>query len=107
MGQEVRRANIVGISNTKPCTVTTEEAHGFPASSMVRLTDLNGRIPTPRGMDELDGHRYQIKVPSETTMSLFDPITKEEIDATTYPPYVEGGFATMIQTEFQYEDQDE
>lgn len=107
MGQEVRRANIVAISNAFPCVVETEEAHEFDDLSFVTFTNLNGAMPIPRGMDPINFHRFRIKVLTETTFKIQDQITHKDIDSTEYPPYVSGGFATMSQTNFDYLDDDD
>ncbi len=102
MGQTPHRANIVGITNSKPCVITTEEAHEFATSDFVRLTDLNGVMPVPRGEDPLNNYRFQIIVLSDTTFKILDPITHKEIDSTNYTPYVEGGFCNLIARNYIY-----
>ena len=97
IGQLTERVNIVDVTNTLPCEVTTEEAHGFSTHSFVRLTDLNGSIPIPRGVDPLNNYKFRIVVTGDTTFTLQDPITFRPIDSTNYPPYVTGGSCNLVQ----------
>ena len=102
MGQTPHRANITSITNALPCEVTTTEEHGYSTNAFVRLTDLNGAMPTPRGEDPLNNYRWQIIVTSTTSFTLKHPVTHEPVDSTTFPPYVEGGYCNLIETNFQY-----
>ena len=102
MGQTPHRADITAVSNAKPCAVTTTEEHGYSTHDFVRLTDLNGMMPTERGMDPLNNYRFRIVVTSTTGFTLQHPITHEPIDSTDYPPYVTGGYCNLIETDFQY-----
>lgn len=86
---------ISGITAADPCVVTTSTAHGFQTNQIVRITDLGGDIPTPRGMNQLNNNRYGIVVLTTTTFSLKDPITGEPIDSTSYTAYVTGGQVTL------------
>lgn len=88
-------ASISAISQADPCVVTTSSAHGFQTDQIVRITDLGGDIPTPRGMNQLNNNRYRIVVASTTTFSLKDPITDDPIDSAAYTAYVSGGYATL------------
>ncbi len=106
-GQIPRRANIIGITNSFPCSVETEEAHGYSTHEFVRLTDLNGVMPTPRGEDPLNNYRFRIVVTGDTTFNLQYPVTHEYVDSTAYPPYVEGGYCNLIAQEFIYHPDDE
>lgn len=100
IGQIPERVNIVNITNALPCEVTTEIVHGFANKSFVRLTDLNGAMPVPRGEDELNNNKYRIIVTDLTTFTLQDPITFLPIDSTTFPPYVSGGSCNLVQQTF-------
>jgi len=102
IGQLTERVNIINISNALPCEVTTEEPHEFSNSSYVRLTDLNGMMPTPRGEDPLNNHKFRIVVTGEDKFTLQDPITLLPIDSTNYPPYVSGGSCNLVQQTFIY-----
>lgn len=102
LGQIPRRANITGITNALPCEVTTEEDHAYTTGNFVRLTDLNGAMPVPRGEDPLNNYRFRIIVTGLTTFTLQNPITREPIDSINYPPYVEGGFCNLIEQNFVY-----
>lgn len=102
IGQLTERVNIINITNALPCEVTTEIAHGFANKSFVRLTDLNGAMPNPRGEDPLNNYKFRIIVTSDTSFTLQDPITFLPIDSTNYPPYVEGGSCNLVQTTFIY-----
>lgn len=102
MGQIPRRANITNITNALPCEVTTEDEHGYITYDFVRLTDLNGAMPVPRGEDPLNNYRFRIIVTGLNTFTLHDPITHKPIDSTLYPPYVEGGFCNLIERNYIY-----
>ena len=102
-GQTPRRTNISGITNATPCEVTTTDVHGYSTGDFVRLTDLNGSMPTQRGEDPLNNYRFRIIVNSTTTFTLQDPITHDPIDSTLYTPYVEGGYCNLIETSYIYE----
>ena len=102
IGQLTERVNIVNITNALPCEVTTEIAHGFPNKSFVRLTDLNGAMPIPRGEDPLNNYKFRIILTGDTTFTLQNPTTFEPIDSTNYPPYVTGGSCNLVQTTFIY-----
>lgn len=100
IGQLTERIPIVNITNGLPCEVTTESAHGFPNKSFVRLTDLNGAMPIPRGEDELNNGKFRIILTSDVSFKLQDPITYLPIDSTTFPPYVSGGSCNLVQPDF-------
>jgi hypothetical protein len=102
LGQIAHRVNIIDITNSLPCTITTEEEHGFSSGDLVRLTDLNGMMPVPRGEDPINNYKYEIIVTGVDTFYIRDPITHKDIDSTNYPPYVEGGSANRIATTFFY-----
>jgi hypothetical protein len=106
-GQSSHRADISGISNALPCVVETTEEHGYSSGAFVRLTNLNGAMPTPRGQDPLNNHRYRIVVTGVDEFYIKDPITDEPIDSSSYPPYVEGGYCNLIETNFTYHGDDE
>ena len=101
-GQTAYRADIAAISNANPCVVTTTEANSYATNRFIRLTDLNGVMPTPRGEDQLNNKKFRIIVIDTTNFSLQDPITFKNIDSTNYTPYVEAGYANLVQTEFIY-----
>ena len=102
IGQLTERVPIVDITNSLPCQITTEFPHRFPNKSFVRLTDLNGAMPVPRGEDPLNNYRFRIITTGLTTFTLEDPITYLPIDSTNYPPYVLGGSCNLIQQNFVY-----
>lgn len=107
MGQTPHRAEISHITNDFPCTVTTTEPHWYITHSFIRLTDLNGAMPVPRGEDPLNNYRFRIVVTGTTSFKLQHPVTYEYVDSTNYPPYVEGGFCNLIETNFVYLNDDE
>ncbi len=107
MGQIPRRANVIGITNALPCILTIDVNPGIVTSDFIRLTDLNGSMPVPRGEDPLNNYRFQVILTSDTTFSLHDPITHKPIDSTAYPPYVEGGFCNLIETNYIYHSDEE
>ncbi len=102
VGQIAVRARISDITNSLPCTITTEEDHGFSTGDLIRLTDLNGMMPVARGEDPINNYRFEIVVTDTDTFYIRDPITHKDIDSTDYPPYVEGGSANRIATTFFY-----
>lgn len=107
MGQIPHRANIILITNDFPCEVTTEEEHGYETGNFIRLTDLNGAMPTPRGEDPLNNYRWKIIVTGLDTFTLLHPVTDQPVDSTNFPPYVEGGYCNLIETNFFYHGDDE
>jgi hypothetical protein len=102
IGQLTERVDILDISNSFPCLVTTDGLHGFPNKSFVRLTGLNGAMPIARGEDELNNKKFRIFVTSEDTFLLQDPITFKYIDSSNFPPYVEGGSCNLVQQTYIY-----
>jgi len=107
MGQVPHRADIAGITNAFPCEVTTIEEHGYTTGKFIRLTDLNGAMPTPRGEDPLNNYRFKIVVTGDTTFNIRYPVTDEYVDSTNYPPYVTGGYCNLIETNFVYHGDEE
>jgi len=100
IGQLPDRANIVNITNALPCAVFTDGPHFFPNKAFVRITDLNGAMPVPRGEDQLNNQKFRIIVTGDDSFTLQDPITFEPIDSTTFPPYVTGGSCNLVQNTF-------
>lgn len=100
IGQLPDRAAIINITNSLPCEVTTDGPHFFSNKSFVRLTDLNGSMPVPRGEDPLNNYKFRIIVTGEDTFTLQHPITFLPVDSTTYPPYVTGGSCNLVQPTF-------
>lgn len=110
MGQIPRRANIINVTNSLPCEVETEEPHAFLSDEFIRITDLNGGIKPPhgpRGLDAINNYRFKIKVTGENTFDLYHPVTNLPVDSTAYTPYLEGGYATIIEQVFFYHNDDE
>lgn len=102
MGQEEVRSNISNVTNADPCVITTSTDHNLSTGDVIRLTDLNGRIPTPRGEDQLNNRRFKVVVTSSTEFKIKDPITDEYIDSTNYVPYVSGGSCNLFNQEYNY-----
>ncbi len=100
IGQLSERVPITAITNSLPCEVTTEFPHGFPNKSFVRLTDLNGAMPVPRGEDPLNNYKFRIILTGDASFYLQDSITFKPIDSTLYPPYVTGGSCNLVQKTF-------
>lgn len=100
IGQITERVNILDITNALPCEVTTDGEHGFANKSFVRLTDLNGSMPVPRGEDPLNNYKFRIIVTDVDKFTLQHPITFEPVDSTNYTPYVTGGSCNLVQTTF-------
>ena len=105
-GQAVLRVGISAISLAEKCEVTTDAVHGLVTGNQIRITDLNGRIPVPRGFDQINNKRYEVVVNSTTTFYIKDVITEEYIDSTNFTPYVTGGSVNLFQTQFDYEGDD-
>lgn len=100
--QPSHRSNILSITNALPCQITTVANHGFTTGFMIRLTDLNYAKTSYSDMYPLLNSRYEIIVNGLTTFTLQDPITHAPIDSTTYPPYLNSGYCTLIQKDFYY-----
>lgn len=100
IGQLTDRAAIVNITNSLPCEVTTVGPHFFPTKSFVRLTDLNGAMPVPRGEDQLNNQKFRIIVTDVDKFTLQYPVTFLPVDSTTFPPYMSGGSANLVQSTF-------
>lgn len=100
IGQIPRRADILNITNSSHCEITTTEEHGYSTGDFVRLTDLNGAMPVPRGEDPLNNYKFKIIVTGTTSFKIEYPITGIPVDSTNYPPYVEGGFCNLIEQNY-------
>jgi len=101
IGQLPHRAEILSVSLSDPCVITTTEAHGFSTFDFIRLTNLNGMMPVPQhGADQLNNNRYRIIVIGDDAFKLQDPITFEDIDSTNFPPYTEGGKVNLVENTF-------
>lgn len=107
MGQIPRRADILNISNALPCEVTTDGEHGYATGDFVRLTDLNGMMPIPRGEDPLNNYRWEIIVTDTDKFTLRYPVTHKPVDSTNFTPYVTGGYCNLIERNFIYYNDDE
>lgn len=103
MGQEEERASISAVSKASPCEITTAADHGFASDQLVRITDLNGAIPVPRGMTQINNGKYRIIVTDTDKFTIHNPITGENVDSSNYETYVSGGSANVIATDFEYE----
>ncbi len=102
IGQIPRRSNVLGITNANPCVVTIDVNPGYVTGDFVRLTDLNGAMPNPRGEDPLNNYRWKITLLSDTTFSLKYPVTNLPVDSSNFTPYVEGGYCNLIDQNFYY-----
>jgi hypothetical protein len=101
IGQIPQRAEITSVSIGFPCVITTTEEHGFNTFDFVRLTNLNGMMPSPQnGADQLNNKRYRIVVVDTTSFKIQNPITFEYIDSTNFPPYNQGGKVNLVPTNF-------
>jgi hypothetical protein len=105
-GQAVLRVGISAITLADRCEITTDEEHGLVTGNQIRVTDLNGRIPVPRGFDQINNRRYDVVVNSTTTFFIKDVVTGDYIDSTNFTPYVTGGSVNLFQTQFDYEGDD-
>lgn len=85
------RALISGVTQANPCVITTTAPHGFQTNQIIRITDLGSDMPTARGMEQLNNNRYGIIVLSSTTFSIYDVISGDPINSTSYTAWVAGG----------------
>lgn len=99
-GQTAYRALISAVSKAVQCQITTTVAHGYTTGQSVRITDLNGSIPTDRGMVQINNKKFLIFVNSTTTFLLRNLITKEYINSTDYQTYVSNGRVNLENTIF-------
>mgnify|MGYP001559210442 FL=1 len=101
IGQLPHRATLLSVSIGFPCIITTTEAHGYSTHDFIRLTNLNGMMPTPQnGADQLNGNRYRIVVTGDDTFKIQDPITFQDIDSTNFTPYISGGNVNLIESTY-------
>ena len=100
IGQIPVRANIIGVTNEKPCVITTEDPNLFVTGNFVRITDVNSGMPVFRGMCQLNNNRYRIEVVDDTHFKLFYPVTLKPVDSTLFVPYVTGGRVDLIAETF-------
>ncbi len=85
------RALIAGVTQADPCVITTTAPNTFQTDQIVRITDLGDVGVTDRGMGQLNNNRYGIKVLTTTTFSIYDVVTGEPIDSTTFTAWSAGG----------------
>lgn len=102
MGQLAYRYTIVNISAGCPCIVTTSEALELVTGDSVRMTNLNDVSPHAHGSDQLNAHKYVIRLIDSNNFYIFDPITGLGIDATVLTPYISGGTCNKVEDEFVY-----
>ncbi len=101
-GQEAHRADISGMTNAEPCVITTLDDHGYSTTQFVRITDINGSIPTLRGMDQINNKKFRVIKIDSTNFFLEDATTFEKIDSTNFTPYVEGGFCNLVEQTYEF-----
>ena len=101
-GQIPHRATLLTVSLAYPCVITTTAAHGYATYDFIRLTNLNGCMPSPHGVDPLDGNRYRIVVTGNDSFKIQDPITFQDIDSTSFRAYTSGGNVNLIESTFFY-----
>ena len=103
IGQLPHRSLMLSMSLGFPCIITTTEAHGYSTHDFIRITNLNGLMPSPEnGADQLNGNRYRIIVTGDDTFKIQDPVTFEDIDSTNFTPYVAGGKVNLIESTFYF-----
>lgn len=108
MGQVPRRSDILSITNALPCAVATTEEHGYSTHDFVRLTNLNGAMPSPHGSDPLNNYRFRIIVTGVDTFTLQYPVTFEPVDSINFTPYTTGGYCNLIERDYiYYNDEDD
>ena len=101
IGQLPHRATMLSMSLANPCVITTTQAHGYSTYDFVRLSNLNGLMPTPQhGADQLNANKYRIIVIDTTSFKIQDPITFIDIDSTNFTPYTEGGNVNLVENNF-------
>lgn len=101
-GQTAYRALISAVTKATQCQVTTTAAHGYSTGQYVRITDLDGMMPVPRGMVQIDDGLFLIFVDSTTTFLLRNPTTLEYINSTNFETYVSGGRTNLENFNFEY-----
>ena len=79
---------ITSISKANPAVITTNGSHGLVHDDIIKITDDD----TPNqmsldGMTELDTGFYRVRVASNTTFSLVDLDTRENINSTSFSNY--------------------
>lgn len=74
------------ISNSFPCVVTTQEAHGYKNEMFVRLL-----LPIGNSMRFLNGSAFEIAVLSPTSFTL-------DLDSRFFPAYAAGPSPQFAQT---------
>jgi hypothetical protein len=79
---------VAGTSNTNPCQIETEAAHGLSTGNLVSLANLGGSV-------NLNGNYYTITVTGADTFTL------DNIDTTDTPPYTSGGNWFLNPIQFQ------
>lgn len=77
-------ANITGITNANPATVTISIVDLFSTGDEVRIDGV-------AGMPEINGRHYKVTKLSSTTYSLQDQATGQNIDSTGFGTYSSGG----------------
>jgi hypothetical protein len=102
IGQLPHRATIANVTNAYPCVITTNEVNGYSTNDFIRITGLNGFIPTPRGEDPLNNNKYRIVTVDDYSFKLQNAITFKYIDSTNFPPYVEGGDVNLVEDTFYF-----
>ena len=103
IGQIPHRSVMLSMSLSNPCVITTTAAHGYSTHDFIRITNLNGMMPTPQnGADQLNGNKYRIIVTGNDTFTLQDPITFIDIDSTNFTPYVSGGAVNLVENTFYF-----
>jgi hypothetical protein len=101
-GQIPYRALVAGVTNSVQCEVSTVDPHPFLSGQEVRFTNLNGGVPSPMGMDQINNYRYVVVSTGLNTFKIIDPITLEFVDSTNFVPWISGGNINLIQQNFYY-----
>ena len=88
--------DIAGITQAKPCVVTTTTDHDYQTNQLVRFSDLGNNLPVPRGMAGINNRRFRITVLDSTSFSIQEVLSGEDVDTTGESAYVSGGSVNMF-----------
>lgn len=77
-----RNVSMSAATNSNPCAITTNIAHGFKTGNQVTIFEVVG-------MTELNGIQFFITVTSPTSFTL------DGVDSTSYGVYTSGGYAAV------------
>lgn len=85
---------ITGVTSTNPVVVTAA-AHGFSNGDLVDISRVVGLAIVDAGgvvTSLINGKRYKVSAASTNTFALTDQDSGANIDGSTWPPYLNGGY---------------